>query len=168
MSGHNRKGRSKSGGPFLKLDAWMMNTAAWASLTPQDRAVYIEVARLYDGRNNGFIGLGVRAAAERANVNKDTAARCFQRLIDRGFIEQAQAGAFNQNARQATEWRLTHLRCDRTHQQGSKAFARWRPENSEHRPKRGTGKSETRGQEPTSGAVQVPRFRTIPGGLAHA
>lgn len=168
MARHNAKGRSKSGGPFLKLDAWLMNTEAWASLTPQDRAVYIEVARLYDGRNNGFIGLGVRAASERANVNKDTAAKSFKRLIERGFIEAAQAGAFNQNARLATEWRLTHLRCDRTHQQGSKAFARWRPSDLERRPKAGTSKSETRGQGPPKRPPQVPRLRTITGGLAHA
>lgn len=148
------------------LGDWMMNSAAWRDLTPQDRAVFIEIARLYNGKNNGFIGLGVRDAAERANVNKDTAAKCFGRLVEHGFIERAQPGGFNTNARRATEWRLTHERCDRTHELPTKAFMRWSSENSERRPKRGTPKSETKGQAPPLRPATVPRLRTINGGLA--
>jgi hypothetical protein len=163
---HNKTGRSKGGGHFVQLHDWMMNTAAWRSLSPQARCVYVEVVRLYNGANNGFLALGVRAAAERANVNKDTAARCFAILIARGFLEPAQLGQFNMNARRATEWRLTHHKCDRTHQLPTKAFSRWTPPDSERRPKRGTVKSETRGQEPPTYPVSVPRLRTISGGLA--
>jgi hypothetical protein len=166
MARHTKTGRSKGKGPFLMLTDWMMNSAAWCSLTAADRAVYIEVARLYNGRNNGFLALGARAAAERVNINKDTAGRCFARLIDRGFIECAHPGGFNTNARRATEWRLTAEKCDRTHELPSKAFMRWRPENLDHRPKRGPHKSETRGQEPPQTGPQVPRFRTYAGGLA--
>lgn len=166
MPRHNATGRSKNRGAFLMLEGWMMDSPAWASLSPQDRAVYVELARLFNGKNNGFLGFGVRAAAERANVNKDTARKCLQRLVDRGFIEPTQAGAFNQNDRRATEWRLTQHRCDRTHAPGSKAFMRWRPEDLEQRPKRGSHKSETEGLGPPRTAPQVPRFRTISGGVA--
>lgn len=143
----NATGRRKSGPPFLQLYRYLLESAAWRSLSPQARCVYIEVAALYNGANNGFIGLGVRAASERANVNKDTAAKCFAILIERGFIEPTQLGAFNQNARLATEWRLTSAKCDRTGAQASKAFMKWKPSDLERRPKRGTPKSETRGQE---------------------
>jgi hypothetical protein len=166
MAGHNQKGRSKGTGHFAQLHDWMMNSAAWRSLSPQARCVYVEVLRLYNGANNGFLALGVRTAAERANVNKDTAARCFAVLVERGCLEPAQLGKFNQNARRATEWRLTHHRCDRTHQLPSKAFARWTPPDLERRPNRGTQKSETRGQEARPSPVSVPRLRTISGGLA--
>jgi hypothetical protein len=146
----------------------MLESAAWRCLSPADRAVYIEVLRLYNGANNGYLGLGVRAAAEAANVNKDTAGKSLLRLVELGFLEHAQASAFNQNARKATEWRLTQYPCDRTHQLPSKAFIQWRPENAERRPKIGTPKSETRGQETSPKASVVPPFRTIDGGLARA
>lgn len=166
MAGQDRRGRSKGTGRFAQLHDWMMSSAAWRSLSPQARCVYVEVLRLYNGANNGFLALGVRTAAERANVNKDTAAKCFAVLIERGFIEPAQLGQFNRNARRATEWRLTQHRCDRTHQLPSKAFARWTPPDLERRPKRGTEKYEARGQEPPTYPVSVPRLRTISGGLA--
>jgi hypothetical protein len=167
MARANRKGRRSSGPPFTQLFNYMLEGAAWRSLKPQERAIYLEVARLYNGSNNGFLGLGVRAAAEGAKVNKDTAAKCLAVLVDRGFIEPTQAGRFNQNACRATEWRLTTQTCDRTGQMPSKAFLQWRPENSERRPKRGTAPSETKGQEDPNPALSVPRFRTIAGGLAN-
>jgi hypothetical protein len=166
MARHNKKGRSKGGGHFVQLHDWMMNSAAWQSLSPAERAIYIEVARLYNGSNNGFLGLGVRAAAERTNVNKDTAAKCFAVLVARGFMEPAQQGQFNRNARRATEWRLTIHKCDRTHQLPSKAFMSWRPADLERRPKRGTAKSETGGHQQPAMVASVPRLRTISGGLA--
>ena len=167
MGRHNQTGRSKGGsGHFVALYDWMMNTAAWRLLSPQCRAVYLEVARLYFGGNNGYIGLGVRDASKRANINKDTAAKCFATLIETGFLEAAQLGKFNMNSRRATEWRLTVHKCDRTQKLPSKAFVHWRPSDSKPRPKRGPDKSETEGQRPTVYAVPVPRLRTIEGGLA--
>jgi len=166
MAKHNKTGRRKTGPPFVQLYRYMLESPAWRSLSPQARAVYIEVAALYNGSNNGSIGLGARAAAERANVNKDTATKCFRVLVERGFLEAVRAGAFNQNDCKATEWRLTTHKCDLTHQLPSKAFMRWSPENAERRPKRGPPPSETRGLEPEMFPASVPRFRTIKGGLA--
>lgn len=168
MPRHNQKGRSKAGGKFVQLHEWMMMTAAWKSLTPQERCVYVELLRLYNGANNGFLGLGVRAAAERARLHKDTASKCFAILVERGFIEATQLGQFNQNSRRSTEWRLTHLPCDRTRQAGSKAFVRWRPSDLERRPKTRVMKSETEGQEGRPRPATVPHLRTINGGLARA
>lgn len=155
----NKKGRSKGTGRFLQLHHWMMGSAAWRSLKPQDRAVYIEIAMIYDGQNNGRIALGVRDAAERANVNKDTAAACFRRLEERGFIECAQAGGFSYKVRHATEWRLTHLRCDKTGQMPSKAFMKWR-ENAEPSPPISDSRSPVFGQSVADIGATVPSFRT--------
>lgn len=164
---HNATGRSKAtSGHFVMVPHAMMETAAWRALSPQERAVYLEAARLYNGRNNGFLGLGARAAAKRANINKDTAARCLKRLEELGFLEPTQLGKFNMNSRRATEWRLTLFRCDRTQRPASKAFASWLPEDLKHRPKRGPEKSETEGQRMALTAIPVPRLRTIAGGLA--
>lgn len=160
MSRTNKTGRSRGGGRFVQLHHFMMQTAAWRSLQPQDRAIYLEIAALYDGANNGRLALGVRAAADRANVNKDTAAKCFARLLDRGFIECAQAGRFSQNARQATEWRLTQFKCDRSGDLPSKAFMKWTPETAKHSPLISDTRSPRFGQSTAEKVISVPPFRT--------
>jgi hypothetical protein len=156
----DRRGRSTSGPPFVQLHHYLLDSAAWASLSSNERAVYVAICRRYTGTNNGAIGLGVRGAALAAGVNKDTVGRCFKALVDRGFIECATPGGFNSNAARATEWRLTAFRCDRSGQPASKAFVRWRPENADARPKIRTPLSERFGQEPTKMAPPVRMVRT--------
>lgn len=124
---HDNKGRSNKEARHLRITHFMMGTAAWRSLSPYDKAIYLELLAIYNGGNNGFIGLGVRAAAARAGISPNKANRCLWTLIERGFIESAQASAFSRKDRVATEWRLTHVKCDRTHQRASNAFAQWRP-----------------------------------------
>jgi hypothetical protein len=124
----------------------MMASAAWQSLTAQDRCVLIEVLRRYFGGNNGWIGLSVRDAAKGANVSKDTAARSLHRLQERGFLECVTPGGFSRKTRHATEWRITAHHCDRTRTRASRAFMDWRPPQTpergpkagRHGPKRGT------------------------------
>lgn len=156
----NKKGRNTGSGPWVQLGHWMMASAAWRSLKPQDRAVYIEIVAVYNGLNNGRIALGVRDAAERANVNKDTAAKCFRRLEDLGFIECAQAGSFSYKVRHAAEWRLTHVRCDRTGQLPSKAFMKWRPKEKAS-PLVSDNRSPGFGQHEPETSPSVPPFRTV-------
>lgn len=127
MAKVNRKGRSKTRGRFVMLQHFMMETPAWRSLSPQDRAVYIEIRARYHGSNNGRIALSVRDAAERCNISKDTAAKCFRTLQDRGFIECAMEGSFSMKVRHATEWRLTTDKCDKTGALSSRAYQNWRP-----------------------------------------
>ena len=74
---HNSKGRSKGGGQFVMLTHFMLNSPAWGELTPAARAVYVELSRRYNGRNNGWLALSARDAADRCRVNKDTATRAF-------------------------------------------------------------------------------------------
>jgi len=128
----------------------MLDCAAWRHLTPAARAVYLEVARLYNGGNNGFLALSVRNAAERCNINKDTAGRALEALKTHGFIECVSPGGFSRKNRHASEWRLTGEVCDRTGTQPSKAFMRWSPE----------GTSERKTRSPLE-ASPVPRFRTV-------
>src|SRR5580704_7097674 len=121
----NRRGRSNTSGPFVQLHHWMMRTAAWRSLTAQARVLYIEVAMLYNGRNNGSLALSVRQAAERCNIAKDTAARAFRELAEKGLLECVTPGGFDYKLRHAAEWRLTQFPCDKTGALPSKAFMRW-------------------------------------------
>lgn len=122
---HTFKGRSKSTGPFVKLDHWMMQSIAWRSLKPAERAVYIEVAKLYNGSNNGFLALSARSAAERCNINKDTAAAALRRLVELGFLEVVTGGSFHRKVRHAAEYRLTAYNCDKTGAKATKPFMKW-------------------------------------------
>lgn len=126
----------------------MMQTEAWRSLTPAERAVYVEVRALFDGRNNGSLTLSNRDAADRCNINKDTAGRAFGRLTQLGFLEVVEKGWFNRKTPHATTWRLTDLRCDLTGAVPSKAYQGWRPGPEEKT------RSEMR-------VAAVPSFRTV-------
>lgn len=125
---HNSKGRSKGEGRFTRLMHHMLETPAWRSLPVYERAAYLEIAQLYTGDNNGYLGMGVRYMAERLNVSINKAHGCIQELVARGFIEVTQASAFSRKDRTATEFRLTQFHCDRTHHAGSRAFQNWRPD----------------------------------------
>ncbi|UQV19170.1 helix-turn-helix domain-containing protein [Brevundimonas albigilva] len=106
----------------------MLESEAWRDLNPAARAVYLEVALLYNGRNNGLLALSVRDAAERCRINKDTAGRAFDALRTTGFLDCVTPGGFSRKMRHASEWRLTVETCDRTGELPSKAFMRWRPQ----------------------------------------
>jgi len=161
MAKHNAKRRSKGTGRFAQLHHFMLNSAAWRALKPAERAVYIEVLAIYDGKNNGRIALGVRDAADRCNINKDTASKCFKRLEELGFIELAQPGGFSLKLRHAAEWRLTQFQCDRTGAFASKGFMSWRPEDSELGPSKSDNLSPRTGRCAGSRDLTVPRFRTV-------
>lgn len=148
---HNKKGRSLGGGRFVQLHHYLLRSPAWRSLTPAARAIYVEVAMLYDGSNNGYLALAVRDAGERCRVNKDTAGRAFKELVQAGFLERAQAGGFAFKLRHATEWRLTNQKCDRTGALASKTFLKTIPRVGES----GTARSDIEGQA-------VPKKGTIP------
>lgn len=140
----DRRGRSKTAGPFVQLHHWMLRSAAYRDLTPAARALFTELVMIYDGKNNGFIALSARDAARRCRVNKDTATRAFRELIEHGFIECVTPGGFSRKVRHATEWRLTHLQCDKTGGAPSKGFMRWPtmqtavPNKGQHGPVSGT------------------------------
>ncbi len=133
----------------MKLDWFMLESPAYRSLTPAARAVYVEVAKLYNGRNNGTLALSVRDAAERCRINKDTASKAFALLQAVGFLECATPGGFTRKVRHAAEWRLAGERCDKTGALATRAFMRWRPPVSE---------SKTRSQ---SRADTVPPSGTV-------
>src|SRR4051812_15162650 len=101
----DQRGRSKSE-RFVKLTWFMLESQAWRSLTPAARSVYVELAKVYNGRNNGWLALSVRDAADHCRINKDTASKAFAALQATGFVECVTPGGFSRKVRHATEWRL--------------------------------------------------------------
>ena len=103
-------GRNANSGNFLMMEYWMFESHAYRELQAGPRSLLWELIRLFNGRNNGRIGLGVRSAAQRLNVSKDTASSYFKSLVEAGFIVATRSGGFNMKdptSRRATEWRLT-------------------------------------------------------------
>ncbi len=129
-------GRSIGSSRFLKLEHWILRTDAWRSLSPQSRAVYIEIAQRFNGSNNGEISLSVREAARLVNIAKDTATKAFHELEAKGFIRRNVCGSFNWKLKHATTWILTeHPFGD---QLATKEFTRWVPQKEILGPKPGT------------------------------
>jgi hypothetical protein len=126
MSKTNKTGRSSKALRHVRLYHWMTDSPAWHDLTALERAIYADIAKLYDGANNGKIWYSVRTAADEFKVGKSTAWRAIQRLIEHGFLVQMKRGAFSLKQKHATEWRLTEFPCDVTHDIASKDFMRWK------------------------------------------
>jgi hypothetical protein len=124
----DRTGRSKKTPRHVRLYHWMMDQPAWKSLNGNQRAVYVEIAARYDGKNNGAIPYAVREAAEALRISKSTAARDLAVLEERGFVVPMTKGAFSLKKRHATTWRLTEFNCDVPPGLPTRDFARWSPE----------------------------------------
>jgi hypothetical protein len=109
---------------YVRLTHRMMQTKAWKSLDGNARAVYIALAMIYQGTNNGRIGFSARQAAQALPISRVTAFRSLVALQDRGFIVAMITGRFDRK-RHATRWRLTEFRCDVTSQPASRDFDAW-------------------------------------------
>jgi hypothetical protein len=96
------------------------------------RALYIEIAERYNGRNNGQIPYSVREGCEALHISKSTSKQLLDFLQDRGFIVRTKKGAFSMKAvRDASEWRLTEYDADHIPgmmaRHATKDFMRWAP-----------------------------------------
>lgn len=151
MPNNKKRGRAKrrrrDGPHFIQLFRYVLDSAAYVSLSLAARCALIELNRGFNGGNNGKIVLSERALAERMGCHRDTVRRALHELTDKGFIEARVKGAFAVKFRRATEWRLNDRRCDATGQAQSQAFLSWsgnpeqnrlggRQQNLEHGPKR--------------------------------
>ena len=133
----DKKGRSKTEGRFLKLEHFMLKSAAWKSLTSQQRSIYIEIGQRYNGSNNGEISFSVRQAASEVNCSRDTASKALHVLEEKGFIRRNVCGSFDWKARHATTWILTiHPFKNNL---ATKEFMSWRAPNLKANPNRRPG-----------------------------
>ena len=100
--------RGKRGaGRHVQLSEWLQAKEAWATLPPGPRALYIELKRRYNGRNNGQIILSHRDAAKAIVCSKNTVGRYFAELEARGFIHMTQAPCLGPSGiGQAAHWAL--------------------------------------------------------------
>jgi hypothetical protein len=114
----------------VRLYHWLLNSEAWRSLSPNARALYVEIVARYNGSNNGRIGFSVRDAGNILHIGKNAASAAFRELQERDFLVIAKRSAFSVKTKMATEWRLTEFACDITKEFATKDFMRWSPEKN--------------------------------------
>lgn len=134
-----RKGKGRGGGRFVQLPEWLQQTEAWATMKPGPRALYIEMRRRYNGRNNGEIYLSHRDAAAALNVHRNSVGPWMQVLVERGFIRLVEGPCLGPSGvGKASVWALTDLPT-RDGQPATKDFTRWAGQN----PRTNTGQAVT-------------------------
>lgn len=110
MSRAGRTNQTRGNYRHVQLTECFQATLAWATLKPGPRALYIELKRRYNGRNNGRILMSVREAAGLLNVHRNTIPPYFAELESRCLIEQTREGFLGAEGHGiASTWRLAEL-----------------------------------------------------------
>ena len=125
MAKTKANGRSTGDPRYVRLEHSTMNTPAYRSLSPNARAILLELMKRYNGFNNGEVGLGCREAGEAIGRSRNCAMRAFKELEDKGFIKCREPGAFTRKNRMATTWILTEYGFHG--QRPTKDYRNWRP-----------------------------------------
>lgn len=102
------KHRGKKAPSFVMLRHDMMESPAWLSLSLKARCTWLEIARRYNGSNNGNIPLSCRELCDLLKISKTSATRAFDELIGKGFVRVAQESSFTMKTKLARRWTLTH------------------------------------------------------------
>jgi DNA-binding transcriptional MocR family regulator len=119
----SRKGKTEKLPQFTPLLHYIMDSPAFAGLSPLAQCLYVRLKRRcgVGGKRNGQVFYAVREAAEDMNVNKNTVGRAFHELQARGFLVPVQIGSLGITGEgKATIWRMTEFEVDRL-------FLRWKP-----------------------------------------
>ena len=164
MSAKGYKSKKRGAGRHVQLPEWLQASAAWATLRPGPRALYIELKRRFNGGNNGEIFLSHRDAAKAMTVNRNTASGYFAELQERGFIRMAMAPHLGPSGiGQASQWVLEE-EPTRDGKPAGKAFMAWRenqnpcPKNRQPRPKK----------QDTTALVSADLASTVPKNGTHS
>ncbi len=120
---HNNTGRSKGDGRFVQLHEYIVRSYAWKRLSPLARCAWLEIGFIYNGSNNGRLGVSARFLADRLGTCPTSAAKAIRELMNWGFLDRVKASDFTRK-KAAAEYRLTHLPCDVTGNLPSKRFMR--------------------------------------------
>src|SRR5262249_15629456 len=125
MSRKSRSFRKPKSPPFRMLPDYMTDAAAWKSLSLAARAAFIELLKLYNGRNNGQLAMAGSRLGELIGRSKPTAARALIELELKGFIGIQRIGSYGR--KDASEFFLTLYYNDVSNEPATKAFMRWKP-----------------------------------------
>lgn len=119
----NSKGRSTLGGKHIRIDKYIKESLAWGSLSPEAKALYFEIKYLFNGHNNGCIGLSLKKAGELSNMRRKRVEKAFDDLLQKGFIKRTRQGLFHKGL--ASEYALTEYELNG--KKATKDFMYWKP-----------------------------------------
>ena len=92
---------------YVKLENELLESPAWQSLKPIDKALFVEMMHRCRPSFNGYFGFGVRDGASALHCKPDTVSNSMGRLQERMLIELMRES--NWQANKAREWRLTTM-----------------------------------------------------------
>src|SRR4029453_10292428 len=90
----SRRKSKRLGPPFVRLFWHLLDSQAWHELSPHARLAFIELARLYDGSNNGRIAMSARRLGHFDTLQQGYRCKVLRELEDSGFIETIKFGKF--------------------------------------------------------------------------
>ena len=126
MAKQYKRHKRGEAGRHVQLPEWLQASEAWATMKPGPRALYIELKRRFNGKNNGAIFLSHRDAAMALNVHRNTVGSWFHDLERRGFIRLKIAPHLGPSGiGEASVWALEELPIQDGKLPG-KAFMSWR------------------------------------------
>jgi hypothetical protein len=109
-----KNGRNDRTTRFARLDLRVVNSRAYRALSTSARALLVEFASIFDGRNNGSLYLSVDDAMRRLGFSDVNAARAaLDELQDMGFIVMTRDSYYSIKAADKSRarcWRLTFER----------------------------------------------------------
>lgn len=110
----NKSGRNENPtGRFARLPHEVMLSPAYRSLSPNARALLVELMAMENGQNNGSLWLSIRDAAARIGlVNKESVGKAFDELERAGLIAMTKEAHFTVKASETSRarcWRLTFI-----------------------------------------------------------
>lgn len=120
----NATGRN-TGERFIKLPHYLTGSLAWRHLSPNGKALLLQVWKRHNGSNNGGISYSVREASDEIGMSRNTAARALIECMEKGFLKARVRSSFQWKSKRASEWEITAEPCDG--KSASKDFMRWVP-----------------------------------------
>jgi len=119
--------------PHVRLYAWELECQAYRTLDPVARALLIELRALYRPSAGAEVFLSVREAMQRIGVTQRPVQSAFKALLERGWIEEAKAGSFDQKTGtgRARSFLLTNIGPAGDDVDAKRTYMRWKPYASE-------------------------------------
>jgi DNA-binding transcriptional MocR family regulator len=110
-----------------------MDCPAYRTLEPVARVLLIELRALYRPSAGAEVFLSVREAMQRVGVTQRPVQSAFKALLERGWIEEAKAGSFDQKTGtgRARSFLLTNIGPAGDHVDSKRTYMRWKPDASE-------------------------------------
>jgi hypothetical protein len=115
--------------PHVRLYAWELECLAYRALDPVARALLVELRALYRPSAGAEVFLSVREAMQRVGVTQRPVQNAFKSLLERGWIEEAKAGSFDQKTGtgRARSFLLTNIGPAGDDVDAKRTYMHWKP-----------------------------------------